>query len=168
MIIGPGAAEGRIIGAGGGAGLTLTTKLGAGPAGRTIGGALPTFVGNWTTIVGGAGPGAMTRGVARGGRARGAATVLAGPNFCFNKGKSAAGGGEGAARGATGADAFKRANSSVKIAGLRISGAGMQGQGAGKQGAGGAKGGRHGSSRPKGGGHSQGFALTWDKKKLNN
>lgn len=96
MMIGPGAAPGRITGLGGGLWLSLTTKLGAGPAGTMTGGNLPDFDGNWTISGPGAGPGAITRG-AGAGTVREAVTVGAGP--LGGRGGRGARGGTGAGLG---------------------------------------------------------------------
>jgi len=60
MTIGPGAAPGSMIGAGAGLWFSLTSRLGAGPAGTTIGATFPATDGNWIINGPGAGPGAMT------------------------------------------------------------------------------------------------------------
>lgn len=60
MIMGPGAAPGRIMGAGSGCCLSLTIRLGAGPAGIMTGAVFADFDGNWMISGPGAGPGAMT------------------------------------------------------------------------------------------------------------
>lgn len=58
--MGPGAAGGSMIGAGGGACVSLTSRLAPGPPGTTIGAAFPLTDGVWIITGPGAGPGAMT------------------------------------------------------------------------------------------------------------
>jgi len=86
MMIGPGLQPGRTMGAGGGQGLTFTTRLADGPEGSTTGGNLLTFDGNWTTKGPGTAPGATTSGVGAG-TDKLAVTVGVGPRFALGLGK---------------------------------------------------------------------------------
>jgi len=156
-MIGPGLQPGNTIGAGGGAGATLTTKLADGPDGRTIGGDLLDLDGNWTTSGPGTAPGATTSGVGAG-MARVAATVGAGPRAGF--GRPPPGYASWAAM--SGAEPFNRGNRAANNAGLmslsELGGGtiGGGGQGGGRYIGGGHKGGGHKGGRHKGGGHKGG------------
>lgn len=138
IMIGPGSAAGKTIGAGGGHGLTLTSRLGAGPAGMTSGGTLQFFDGNWTTKGPSAGGGAMTT---PGGAGTSRVVAMVGGGAGIGKdggGNGAAGagrltptvGGNGAAGAggitpAVGGNPFRRASMYGSNAGLSPAGGGQ-------------------------------------------
>lgn len=150
MIIGPGAAPGRMTGAGGGLWLSLTTKFPGGPAGMTTGANFSDFDGNWTISGPGAGPGAITKG-AEAGTDRDAVTVGAGP--LGGMGGRGARGGTGAGQGIP---VRPGNNDGIRVNNFNSSGlipGGTPGRGGTAQGGGSNDSGFGGGNRDSGGGN---------------